>query len=314
MKLTDFQKKLVWGVGILLIVFLWIVFPFIFKLLIEAYKFPNDFKDFGPFGDIYGSLNTLISSIALCAVAYSTYMQTKGLEETRKANKQQLSISEYAIFSSQLYDLLNFKSERVKALVINRKLNKTEDNDNKQTNKSENIDNKNQTNKNEVEAGNKEIQSNVIRIEGFEVFRVYHSEFLKLLDTDWKGKCDSLDRTQVKSMFHKLSKRINNDQHFYELGNYFNLYTQIFSLIDNNGLSKEQKEAAISLVRATMTLSEQVTMFFVGGYKDDLNDIIEGKEIFNTFYSRVYVPFARQFYDETYFKSERWKKKFNRNI
>ncbi|MDC4304574.1 hypothetical protein NQ660_18480, partial [Acinetobacter baumannii] len=132
--------------------------------------------------------------------------------------------------------------------------------------------------------------------------------------TDWKGKCDSLDRTQVKSMFHKLSKRINNDQHFYELGNYFNLYTQIFSLIDNNGLSKEQKEAAISLVRATMTLSEQVTMFFVGGYKDDLNDIIEGKEIFNTFYSRVYVPFARQFYDETYFKSERWKKKFNRNI
>lgn len=94
MNITDFQKKMIWGVGVLSIVCLWIAFPFIFKLLIEAYKFPKDFTDFGPFGDIYGSLNTLISSIALCAVAYSTYLQITSLNETRVTNKEQLKLAE----------------------------------------------------------------------------------------------------------------------------------------------------------------------------------------------------------------------------
>lgn len=288
-KKTFSFRKLPLG-WILLGITLWFLFPWIFSVFFNLIiKNPKEYgESFGAVGDIYGSLNAFVSSIALCAVAYATYKQIKASEETHQANQKQLSVSEYALFSSQLYDLLNFKNERIKALVINGKTKKIDEN-------------------------GREIEID-FRIEGFEVFKVYHREILEVLKLEWKDKCDSLKSHQVKSMFHKISKKINNGQNFYELGNYFNLYTQIFLLIDNDSLTKDEQKAAISLVRATMTLSEQVTMFFICGYKGELHDILHGKQVFNSFYSKHYIPFALQFYDATYFESERWNKVFSENI
>jgi hypothetical protein len=129
MKLTNFQIKLAWIVGIGSIICLWIAFPFLFKTLLSFYSFPEKFNEFGAFGDIYGSLNTLISSIALCAVAYSTWLQVTSLKESRRANEKQLSLardshieqikeSKNAIFTSKFYGLLNLKNERFHQLCI----------------------------------------------------------------------------------------------------------------------------------------------------------------------------------------------------
>lgn len=118
MKLTNFQIKLGWGVGIGSIICLWIAFPFIFKTLLSFYTFPENFNEFGAFGDIYGSLNTLISSIALCAVAFSTWLQITSLREAREANQQQLIEAKNAVFSDMFYNLLTHSKDTVNALTI----------------------------------------------------------------------------------------------------------------------------------------------------------------------------------------------------
>ncbi|HCW3744520.1 TPA: hypothetical protein OXK60_003040, partial [Acinetobacter baumannii] len=129
MNLTNFQKKLMWGVGILSIICLWIAFPLIFKALIDSYKLPENYKDFGPFGDIYGSLNTLISSIALCAVAFSTWLQVTSLKDnkvaneiqvklTKEAHDEQMRESRNAIFANKFYGLLNYKNEKLNQIKL----------------------------------------------------------------------------------------------------------------------------------------------------------------------------------------------------
>ncbi|KRJ26849.1 hypothetical protein APC81_04000, partial [Acinetobacter baumannii] len=138
MNLTNFQKKLMWGVGILSIICLWIVFPLVFKALIDSYRLPSEFKDLGPFGDIYGSLNTLISSIALCAVAYSTYLQVTSLKDTRDVNTRQLALAQQAhdeqvkesrnaIFANKFYSLLNYKKDKLNSIVLIKITNSDED-------------------------------------------------------------------------------------------------------------------------------------------------------------------------------------------
>jgi hypothetical protein len=43
----------------------------------------TDFTKLGPLGDIYGSLNTIVSSIALCAIAFTTYLQVISLKQEK---------------------------------------------------------------------------------------------------------------------------------------------------------------------------------------------------------------------------------------
>lgn len=70
------RGKLKYTLLIIFIFFIWTYFPFIFRFLMNWMGWLGTdlkgFSEFGAIGDIYGSLNTLISSLALCAVAYST--------------------------------------------------------------------------------------------------------------------------------------------------------------------------------------------------------------------------------------------------
>ncbi len=133
MNLTDLQKKLIWGVGIISILSLWIAFPLIFRLLIESYKLPTDFNEFGPFGDIYGSLNTLFTSLTVVLLIYSALQQRKANKDAREAmttqlnqakntSKNQLHFARLAHntqmkeiqksnFDNKFYSLLNYKMQ-----------------------------------------------------------------------------------------------------------------------------------------------------------------------------------------------------------
>ncbi|HFG6933264.1 TPA: hypothetical protein ACGIKA_002888 [Acinetobacter baumannii] len=113
------------GLGwILLIITLWTVFPLIFAFFSKIlFNFtgltPKYFgENYGAVGDIYGSLNTLISSLALCAVAYSTYLQIKELRLSRQTYEDQLSESKYSNFTSLFYSLFNNKQLNYKNLVV----------------------------------------------------------------------------------------------------------------------------------------------------------------------------------------------------
>ncbi len=119
--------KYLWGIGALILLLIWLFFPSIFNWwAVNVWNLPAAGLDtLGPLGDIYGSLNTLISSIALCAVAYSTWLQTTSLRETRDANQKQLLESKNAVFSDMFYNLLMHSKDTVNALTIKGK-HKTE--------------------------------------------------------------------------------------------------------------------------------------------------------------------------------------------
>ncbi|MHA3104141.1 hypothetical protein [Acinetobacter sp. ANC 3791] len=67
----------------------------------------NTFASLGPIGDIYGSLNTFISSIALCAVAYTAKLQYDASKEMRKES-----------FRNMFYTLLERNRDTIKSIIL----------------------------------------------------------------------------------------------------------------------------------------------------------------------------------------------------
>ncbi|HFE9765971.1 TPA: hypothetical protein ACGA4J_002782 [Acinetobacter baumannii] len=277
MKITNFQKKLIWVVGILFILIIWIAFPFIFKLLIEAYKFPKDFTDFGPFGDIYGSLNTLISSIALCAVAYSTYLQITSLNETRVTNKEQLRLAErshqeqlneskHAVFSNTFNTLLNLKQDRYNGLKIRNKEN-----------------------------GMEYISE--------EIFIKITLRFVWLLENSFYIK--ECSRREVGQKFDEFLVVLGgNERGFEEIKSYFTIYGDLLELIRRSELSDESKKFYRNIVSNSMSIHEQLALLWAAVDSKACFNVAHGSEIFNHFYDDKMMPFLVTFFDKSCFSHE----------
>ncbi len=95
MNLIDFQKKLIWGLGILFILILWITFPLIFKewifsLLVKPPFTVENYASLGPIGDIFGGLTAFFTSATLIIVMYSAYLQRQANQDAREAMTEQL--------------------------------------------------------------------------------------------------------------------------------------------------------------------------------------------------------------------------------
>ncbi|WP_407504198.1 hypothetical protein [Acinetobacter baumannii] len=274
MNFSDFQKKLIWGVGALSIVCLWIAFPFIFKLLIEAYKFPKDFTDFGPFGDIYGSLNTLISSIALCAVAYSTYLQITSLNETRVTNKEQLRLAEkshqeqlneskHAVFSNTFNTLLNLKQDRYNGLKIRNKEN-----------------------------GMEYISE--------EIFVSIALRFLWLID-NYIYK-ENWGRTEIGQKFDGYLVVLGGKERgFAEIRSYFTIYGDLIELIRRSEIDENSKIFYRNIVSNSMSVHEQFTLLWISVNTKACSDLVHNSGIFNHFYSDDLMPFLTTFFDKSCF-------------
>lgn len=121
--LTTGKVSYVWLIAITLGLFVLLTYPYFFNWwAINFWGVPkeelSDLTKLGPLGDIYGSLNTLISSIALCAVAYSTYLQIKELRLSRQTYEDQLRESKYSNFTSLFYSLFNNKNLNYNNLIV----------------------------------------------------------------------------------------------------------------------------------------------------------------------------------------------------
>ncbi|KHO15228.1 hypothetical protein NT90_11410 [Acinetobacter baumannii] len=284
MNLTGLQKKLIWGVGILSIICLWIAFPLIFKTLIDAYKLPEDFKDFGPFGDIYGSLNTLISSIALCAVAYSTWLQITSLKETREStikqqnltqaiHDEQIKESRNAIFTNRFYSLLSYKEEILKSLCVTY----------------------------EGKA-----------YQGREIFDLYFYYIDKLFSNEWKGRI-YFHKNVLLSEIYKCDKLVNDGKEFNDWYVYFLQTVNIINLIKNSNIDKGEKEFFYNILRSSMSMHEQITLFWVAPVTPQVYEFLRETSIFNLFFNKNLIPFGKQFYDETFFNNKSWGDVFNKD-
>lgn len=289
------RSKLKYVLLILFIFLIWVYFPFIFMNLMKWMGWlGTDLKGYGEFGaigDIYGSLNTFISSIALCAVAYSTWLQVTSLKETRESNIKQLELAEKihdeqiqesrnAIFANQFYSLLNFKKDRLNNLSLVY---------------------------GEVDANGEKITKFVPALHVIEDLSEKFIEILTNNNDEYKGLSNEILKNEFVYKYIDLGYGSISF-----LSSYFRIYSDLCSLIRNSELTKSEKDFYKSVLSNSMFLHEQILLFWIAPIINDFD--LENSEIFTLFDQFTeFKNFALQFHKASHFKSETWKEYFNNN-
>jgi len=278
-------RKLPWG-WILLGITLWFLFPWIFSFLFNLIiKNPKEYGDsFGAVGDIYGSLNALISSIALCAVAYSTWLQVTSLKETRETNIKQLKLAEdshneqlnesrNAIFANQFYSLLNYKLEKYKSLEF-------ECNDSRYTHEGE-------------------------KVNGLGVLQALTSYFTIEIEKDPKK---FLEKSEPDLRHHFMTiTLIFFKEPISPLLSYFYIYKNLLNLIKNSKLNDQDKAIYLDILCNSMFLEEQMVLFWISPFYTDLKISIENSRLFNQiWYDDSLKEYALKFHKKHTFRIKDW--------
>lgn len=268
---------------IFLIVFpIWSYFPLIFSKIINHTLGDISLygENLGSIGDIYGSLNTLVSSIALLAVAFTTYLQVISLKETRNSNNKQLSLakqsheaqikeSKSAIFSNLFYSLLNLKFDKYKELTI--------------------------LHSEELWKADK-------------IFINLSDEFQRLLVEEWQD-INSVNDQIIREKFEKFLN-VNGDHASDTIFSYFTLTTTLIRLIIRSDLEELDKQFFFEILANSMTLHEQITLFWIAPCVNDFYDFLKGTGLFSQFYTHEFVLFGLKFYDKSYFSEASWFRQF----
>lgn len=264
---------------LILVIIAFLYFPPFFKYVaLDFWKIPLtiysdgtvevvELADLGSIGDIFGSLNSFISSIALCAVAFSTWLQVTSLKETRDANEQQMKLakdahdaqimeSKYSIFSNMFYALLNHKHSRYLSL---------------------------QTRKKDSHYTAQDIFSHL------NVRLVTH-----LMD-NW-AEMSTISRDDVKKDYFATMNEISNSINHSELFSYFKIVVDLYELINRSELDDEEKAFFKRVLSNSITAGENAALFWLGAFRDDLIELFENECVFNLGYDDCIMPFAVKFY------------------
>lgn len=278
------KNCLIWGGVIFLILIpLWIFFPILFsKVTYYILGNPKEYGDhLGAVGDIYGSLNTFFSSIAFLAVAFTTWLQVNALKEAREANKRQLDLAEKnhveqmkesrnAIFSTKFYALLNYKADKLEQCKVIKDL--------------------------------KEYR-------GSEIFELYHQHFEILVDHYWVD-LESIDKDEIYRELKNFDRSVNSGREFAGWFSYFLIHTQILDLIKNSDIDIKDKKFYRSLLSNSMSMAEQITLFWIAPVTPQVITKLENTKIFNLFYNHKYIYYGKKFYNNSYFNSSYWDNAF----
>lgn len=264
----------VWLIAITFGLFVMLTYPYFFNWW--AINFwgvtEGELSDLGPLGDIYGSLNSLISSIALCAVAYSAWLQVTSLKETRLVNNLQIRESRNAIFTTKFYSLLSYKEEILRSLNITFE-GKT--------------------------------------YQGREIFSIYVIYIDNLFDNEWKD-LNHFDKKLLNAEIRKCNKIVNDGKEFSDWYSYFLQTVNLINLIKNSNIDSDEKKYFYNILRSSMSMHEQLTLFWVAPATPQVYDFLRGIRIFNLFFNRKLIPFAKHFYDESCFNNKSWGDVFNK--
>lgn len=267
--LTTGKISYVWLITITLGLFVLLTYPYFFNWwAVNFWNVPEaeltDLTKLGPLGDIYGSLNSLISSIALCAVAYSTILQIKELRLSRNTYKDQLSETKFANFSNLFYSLLNHKQTKY---------------------------------------NNLRISSEHGEFDSIRIFAGVSKRLLRLLKTDWED-LKLIDEILIKKELQLYLKSLTKKSStIHELNSYFLVYGDLLNLIKRSKLEEHDEDFFKEIVRNSMTVTEQVTLFWMAVYNEKYRIFLKDSGIFDQFYNESMMQFSKKFYDETYFSN-----------
>jgi len=255
-------KNLPWG-WILLGMTLWFLFPWIYSVLFSLIiKNPEYYGDkFGAVGDIYGSLNTLISSMALCAVAYSTTLQVKELRLARKTYTDQLNESKYSNFTNIFYSLLNHKNLNYKNLM--------------------------------------EVGNEGEKIDAQEIFSSISDFFVQLNRSIW-GETLGESSVVKRELTYFLHRNFNNSLYI-KLDSHFIVYGDLIYLIKKSELNCEDKIFFYRLISNSMTVQEQMSLIWFSAFNVELKNELNGSGIIKIGYSQFLFQFFTKFHDKSLF-------------
>ncbi|MFN3289078.1 MAG: hypothetical protein ACK410_01300 [Acinetobacter sp.] len=277
----------VWLFAITFGLFLLLTYPYFFNWwAVNFWNVPeselSDFTKLGPLGDIYGSLNTLISSIALCAVAFSTLFQITSLNETRFSNEKQMNIaqkshdeqlkeSQHAIFSNAFYALLNVKENKFNSLEV--------------------------------------IADGEI-LKGNDIFRKVASDFSKLSKNQWKGE-NIPSKKEIEFEF-KIILDSEDDESVDIICSYFLIYGSMYNLIKNaKFLSPSENFYYKQLISNTMRIQEQITLCYISCFIERYQPFLKNSNIFGQFYDYDMSNLVKKYHNYSHFYGDSWKKVFD---
>lgn len=311
MNLTDFKKRLLWGLGILFILILWITFPLIFKewiftLLVKPPFTPEVFATLGPIGDIFGGLTALFTSATLIIVMYSAYLQRQANKDAREAIAEQLKQAREAT-EEQLKQAKEATEDQI---------NQASESTIKQLNLAQSTHNaqlKETMYSNFLSTYNSLINYKLAKYNTIQVFidgRTWHAEeIFKDIAIRFYKKKEIFDlqltRNQIGDLYNKTLEEIaGTDKGLLEINSYFRLYKSIFDLISTAEISEEEKLFFRKLTSNTMSLHEQLTLLWASTYLQSCSELIKNTGIFNQFYSEYMMPFIVGFFEKSSFNHE----------
>lgn len=325
------QKVTLCVVLLIVLLIAWGLFPLFFKwLMIGIGSKETALKDFGTFGDIYGSLNTLFTSATLIIVMYSAYLQrqanqdareamekqlqqakedtenqlkqaceateqqilnaqrladiqlkqsmevsTKQLELAQATHQEQLKESQISIFKSQFFSLLDFKNDKFKELSM--------------------------CNKDGIE------------VNGYNLFDELFKKLNDKLIIRYIENIDLIDEKIIRSAFDESCQELNNNENYYEILIYLEIYAVIIKLINSSKADQDSINFYGDILRVSISKSEQFCIFLLAPMWDRLYSQIKLVAFFNTFgTTKPYEEFAFKFYQKGNFALEMWQEAFEK--
>ncbi|MDO7412670.1 hypothetical protein Q5X48_12715 [Acinetobacter baumannii] len=304
MGLSKTQKIVFLLVMVILLLWVWSIFPVIFNwVMLGVNSKQTSLKDLGPLGDIYGSLNTLFTSATLLIVMYSAYLQRQANRHTRKAMEEQLKQAREAT-AEQLKHAKEATEEQLQQARESTKqqldlAKSTHDAQYKETVYS-----------NFLNTFNSLINYKLTKyntIQGFVNGRIWHAEeIFAEIALYFLGQTEIFElhktREQIGDLYFKaLSKIAGTEKGFNEINSYFLLYESIFDLINNSEISEKEKIFFRKATSNTMSTHEQLTLLWAATYIVDCHELVKNTGIFSQFYRDDLMPFFVKFFEKSCF-------------
>ncbi|MFY0112120.1 hypothetical protein ABTU74_19990 [Acinetobacter baumannii] len=282
--------KLGWFILIGVLILIWIFFPNLFYWwALNIWHIPahqlDTISELGPLGDIYGSLNTLISSLALCAVAYSAYLQVTSLNESRKSTEKQLLLAENnhleqlkesknAIFTNQFYSLLNYKKVKFDSLEFNRKIPLN------------------------------------IKVKGLEALQILTQQFRSYLRNN-PLYFENYTERDMQDEFLGICEGFFSGT-ISPLLSYFYLYKNLLELIHNSELTAKDQAFYLDILSNSMFQEEQLFIFWISVFNQDLKHIFYSSRLLNQIaYEEFYKNYGLKFHEKMTFRTRPWREVFD---
>ncbi|EXS32634.1 MULTISPECIES: cell envelope integrity protein TolA [Acinetobacter calcoaceticus/baumannii complex] len=308
MNLTDFQKRLLWGLGILFILILWITFPlvfkeWVFKLLVKPPFTPEAFTSLGPIGDIFGALTALLTSLTLIIVIYTAYLQRQANIYAREAMAEQLRQAGKAAKNQ-----LEQAKEATKEQLQQARESTTQQLDLAKSTHEAQL--KETMYSNFLNTYNSLMNYKLAKYNTIQLFvkgRIWHAEeiFKEIGLTFYAEKQIfelRLTRAQIGNLYNQtLIDIAGNDKGLEELNSYFLIYQSIYDLINDAEITEKEKAFFRKATSNSMSKHEQLTLLWAATNLLDWHELVKNTGIFNQFYNDYMMPFIVTFFEKSCF-------------